>query len=972
MGYPIWITPAGDLGKIAELEFYQFSVLAVEPNGQDVTYSLIAGRLPPGIQITEFGTIAGQPAESYVNIAGTPAAVNIDRDFKFTIRAKANNDAALIADRTFRLTITGNKEPVILTDPAFLGTFLDGNEIDLSLEAIDLDGDNLLWNLKDGSLPEGVTLTPQGVLTGYIKPKVNLPQGATIGWDKSRWEEYPWEFTTRSINFTYEFVAEVTDGKSYVSKAFSLLVLSHDSLRADNTFLTADSSIITADLDEKRPPILLTDDFGIYATYRSDNYFAFKFDAIDLDGDEVSYTILSGSGVGFDEVGTTFDTTLFDRGSFALPTGLTLDSTTGWLRGYIPAQVETTKVFSFAVQAYKTNNPNYITSPKFFTLTILGSLNLDISWLTDNDLGVLQAGEISKIKVEAETKIGQNLSYALKVGSRLPQGLKLLSDGLLSGRCSFQTFSLDGGTTTFDKVLAAKNFTTGETFFDRTYRFTVVASNADNTISAERTFSVIVDTVSAEPYENVYLRCLPEISARNTFYSIIDNTDVFTNESIYRLNDPYWGKNRTINLLSSYGLTASTAADYIAAMQDRHYNKTLYFGNYGTSVARDTDDNIIYEVIWVDVIEDTRAYIKGVKQATPKATTDLRTKINNWRNPSYASTNPVGYTLKTNDEFLMRKDLIDALGFTNPTALPEWMTSVQRDKTVLGFTTKAVLAYVKPGEGEKILFRLNRFTKNGTLPDIKKIPFTADRYILDNNLSYNFDLDTRLWTQHNYTTFDIEADVDDSYNPVATVDFAIDIPFEFINGRTTAELEALGGLDNIITSIEGKTIVFATQENYIGFDYESDNQGWVQYNQYFDDVSDFDNEGFDESVIIPGYVAKEADPDVINKRAGVWTITFDDNDLIKLVFTTEIENNQVVEVRYGTRYGGNKLIYNFNLEDGLATVPNYNIIDPFAVYEPNPTTFDNNTTRFLNAVDIYQLPDEGDKYLKFPKIGVFS
>lgn len=972
MGYPVWITPAGDLGKIAELEYYRFTVSAAESNGQAVAYSLIAGRLPSGIQLTAQGTIAGQPAESYVNIAGTPAAVNIDRDFKFTVRATANNDSNQITDRTFNLTITGNKDPVILTDPTFLGTFLDGTEIDIQLEALDLDGDPLIWNFKDGKLPDGVFLSETGALTGYIRPVVNLPEGSTIGWDKSRWEQYPWEFSTKSISLNYEFAVEVSDKKSYVSKSFSFLVLSHDSLRADNTLITTDSNILTADLDEKRPPILLTDDMGLFSIYKSDNYFAFKFDAIDSDGDAVGYTILSGDGIGFDQAGANFDTTLFDRGNLSLPPGLSLNQTTGWLTGYIPVQIETTKDYKFAIQAYKVNNSTYVTSPKLFTLTILGSLNLNVTWITPNDLGLLDAGEISKIQIIAETINRQNLSYSLKIGSRLPQGLKLLSDGVLSGRCSFQTFGLDSGTTTFDKTLAAKSFTTGETFFDRTYRFTVIAANADNSINTERTFSLVVDTLSAEPYESVYLRCLPAIAERNKLYNIIDNTDIFPNQAIYRLNDPYWGKNRTLDVLAAYGLTASSAADYIAAMEDRHYNKTLYFGNYGTSLAKDENENVLYEVIWVDIIEDTSAYVKGTKQNSPAASTDIRSKINNWRNPAFGIDDPAGYTLKINDVFLAQRDLVTALGQTNPSALPEWMISVQEDKTTLGFTTKAVLAYVKPGEGKKILFRLNRATQNNTLPDIKEIFFTADRYVLDNNLSEYFNLDTRLWQAHNYTSFDLEANVDDSYNPVATVDFAVNIPFEYINGKTTQQVEALGGLDNIITSFEGRTIIFATQENYTGFNYQSENQGWVQYNQFFDDTTDFDGVTFDKSTVVTGYVANQGNPDLVNKRAGVWTVTKDENNLFKLIFTSAIAINQVVEVRFGSQYGGNKLIYNFNLEDGLATVPNFNIINPFAVFEPIPTTFDQNTTRFLNAVDIYQLPDAGDRYLKFPSINIMD
>ena len=77
-------------------------------------------------------------------------------------------------------------------------------------------------------------------------------------------------------------------------------------------------------------------------------------------------------------------------------------------------------------------------------------------------------------------------------------------------------------------------------------------------------------------------------------------------------------------------------------------------------------------------------------------------------------------------------------------------------------------------------------------------------------------------------------------------------------------------------------------------------------------------------------------------------------------------------MRYGGKYGGNKLQYKFDIDNTLATVPNYVIVDPAIVIQPEPTTFDINSTRFLNAIDLYEVPDEGDKYLKFPKYGVFS
>lgn len=973
MGYPNWLTPAGDLGRISALDYYNFKILAEEANNEPITFAVIAGQLPPGIRLYDSGQIQGHPDVEYINISGVPTAVNQDRSYTFTVRAKANNNPAYITDRTFSLTITGNYPPQILTTTTSLGSFLDGTKIDIQLEAVDLNNDTLTWQVTSGTLPNGLELSTTGRLLGVLLPYGTLPEGLTSGWDDQRWDQYGWEFSTKSSNKNYQFTVSVTDGKAIDSRTYEISVYSHSNTTADNDTITADDTIIlTADNDEKRTPVLLTETLGEYTTYKSDNYFSFKFDAIDLDGDAVEYSISVGGLIGFDATGTTFDTTLFDRGTFSLPSGLILKADTGWLIGYIPPQLEPTANYTFAVQVYKKNYPSYISKPKIFTLTVLGSLDLDIKWLSDSDLGVLYAGEISNLSVKAISLSNKSLSYRLdSTVSRLPQGLSLLNDGNISGRCSFQSFTLDSGTTTFD-LNVFKNLENFATTFDRTYKFTVIATDNSGVISSQKTFSIKILNQTIEPYENVWLECLPELAAREKFFSIIDNSDIFPNDSLYRVNDPYYGKNRSIYLLAAYGLTASAASDYIAAMQDRHYNKPLYFGNYGFSVAKDDYNNILYEVVWVDIIENTRSYINNVKQPAPQASVNLKNQIYNWNNPNFNANDPAGYTLKVNDSQLMRQDLDSSLGLTNPGALPIWMTSTQNDGTVLGFTTKAVLAYVKPGEGAKVVFRLNRAKKNNIIPDIKEIPFVADRYILENTLSQYFDLDTKQWLEHYYTTFDTLAVVDQNYSPIATVDFASDIPFEYINGRTIVQLESAGGIDGIITSYLNKTLIFATQENYSGYNLDQENQGWIRFNQFYDDYTGFDHEYFDAVDVIPGYVEAGANPNIQNQRAGVWKITLDSNNLIKLVFVSEIPLGKTVRVRYGSRYGGNVLLYDPASIVDIATVPSYTIFNEFGIQIASPTTFDNNTTRFLSNIDVYAKPFDGDHYLKFPKVTVFG
>jgi hypothetical protein len=47
------------------------------------------------------------------------------------------------------------------------------------------------------------------------------------------------------------------------------------------------------------------------------------------------------------------------------------------------------------------------------------------------------------------------------------------------------------------------------------------------------------------------------------------------------------------------------------------------------------------------------------------------------------------------------------------------------------------------------------------------------------------------------------------------------------------------------------------------------------------------------------------------------------------------------------------------------TVPAYSTVNPNTI--PLPTTFDNGKTEFINNRDVYESPEIGDSYIKFPK-----
>ena len=76
MAQPVWVTAAGDLGTIAENLFFSISVVATDPDGGSPTYSLIAGKLPEGVQVTTNGTVEGVPL-AYSTIKGVPTEVKM-------------------------------------------------------------------------------------------------------------------------------------------------------------------------------------------------------------------------------------------------------------------------------------------------------------------------------------------------------------------------------------------------------------------------------------------------------------------------------------------------------------------------------------------------------------------------------------------------------------------------------------------------------------------------------------------------------------------------------------------------------------------------------------------------------------------------------------------------------------------------------------------------------------------------------
>ena len=772
MAQPVWITPAGNLGTIPEGVFYSIPLQAVDPDNVDtVYYKLIAGQLPAGIEVVPTtGVIAGVP-QTIVVVDGVPTAVSQDVTSKFAIRAYTTRVIGgvtvvnRLADRTFSITVAGQNDPEFITPPGQIAEYFDGTQVlDLQIQYTDVDpADHVVVKLAGGLLPPGLTISPTGLISGFIAPNTNAGVAAGFSRDGQGYSQYAFDFSTKSSTVNYQFILEITDGKTSNLRTFDILVYSRNACTADDTQFTADNTFVTADCTPTRTPILLTPT-GSLGTVRNDNFFAFKFDGIDLDGDQFQYTISLGGTIGYDEGNTNFlpgsydyNGEGFDEGGFTLPPGLQLDPNTGWLYGFIPDLGITELTYNFAIRVYKTNEPTIISGYYYYSLNIVGNLSTQVTWLTPADpierarvpssLGNIDNGAISTLYVKAVNVSGIPLQYRLASGSdsSLPQGLQLLPEGDIAGRVSFDTFALDGGTTTFDvqsRNVYNPNFNpatsiTTETTFDMVHTFTVNAYSTNGVVSIFKTFSIKVVRAYNEPFDNLYIQAMPPQNDRALLSSLLQSVDIFPPALLYRPQDPNFGVASQVKYWHAYGLTAATLDDYVNALNLNHYWKNLVLGSIETAQALDDAGNVIYEVVYSRVVDNL---VNNDGQSVGKEVTLAY--------PLQDGTT----TVYPNSLVDMRTQVIDSVGQIS-NVLPRWMLSKQANGTVLGFTPAWVIAYTKPGESGQIAYNIKtQFGQRLNLVD-----FDVDRYELDNLLTKNWNRELQQWnpTPPSLTTFDV-------------------------------------------------------------------------------------------------------------------------------------------------------------------------------------------------------------------------
>lgn len=762
-----WTTKSGLLGTIPENIFY--SKFLVAKSDTEVSYKIISGKLPDGLVLNQNGRISGIPDLVSKNVTST-----------FVVRAKDESDNIL--DRTFNLVVQGQTAPEFITNPGRIGTFYDGSRVDIKVDFTDNDPDETLSvSLVSGNLPPGISIDSEGKISGFIEPFRRPSEQA--GFDLTGFDRFNFDFTDNALTQNYEFTLEVTDGKDSDIRTFSIFVYAVDAMTGDNSNETGDNTFITGDVIPERPPVLTTlqTDLG---TVRADNFFAFKFNALDFDGDPIEY-ILDGT----------------------IPPGLIFDGSTGWLYGNLPPQGAVERTFNFDVTVTKASSVFYeiilsddllinaesgyvvsqdditvsgetpagiVTSspesnilvvkktstvdfvngedlkirkvesgpildsksvvssekyfvkprvfdgekwvdaePRTFRLRVIGNIERFVTWLSPKNLGTVKAGEISEVATVAESVREEPLFYRINQGS-LPPGTTLLSSGEIAG-----IFNGVGSTLATDSSLIIE------------YPFTVEVFTQDGFISTLRDFVLTVDYTDAVPQNSVYIKAMPPRRDRDRLNTLLFNRDIFPPNSLYRRNDPNFGLSSSVIYQHAFGLEPKTLSEYVSALSKNHFNKRIILGPVKTARALNADGSVRYEVVYSEIQD-------------PALTTDLESAPNEiqWPRTIKRQDGSEVNRVFPNSLINMRSRLFDTIG-TREFFLPAWMTSKQENGRPLGFTPSWVIAYVKPGEGEKLAFRVREFINR----ELNKVDFEVERYILEGANTQFWNAETQEWQE---------------------------------------------------------------------------------------------------------------------------------------------------------------------------------------------------------------------------------
>ena len=793
MAQPVWNTPAGSIGTFPSTLplLVQLSASSVTP-ATTVTYLLLSGSLPSGVTMSTNGLISG-----------TPTLVTTDTSTAFTVRATDN--LGNLRDRTFSMGVSGVAIPQFTTPEGSLLSTQDSIWIELPVQYSNPDNtNNVVVEVQEGTLPPGLEINSDGLIRGYANPPLvnvtlnSIVTNATI--TSSATNTITCTSTNgftigRPVVFTTTF-GDITDGTTYYIKSIiSTTTFTISATQNGSTFPLLDgtgSMTVTLPAISTGAPTIRTYSFtlklisdlgGDSASYSitvinqntpvsqggpgktpnsriptilntrpltfnvndTDPYFGYYvLPPVSPTVNAVIGTVQSGNYFAFKVIGYDFDGNTLSYSYSGLPLNLVGDPNTGWITGTPTLTSTGISSYDFNVRVFKASSTSITTVNFNFTLNVSNQVDGTIIWITPNTLDTIFNGTVSTLSVNAVSDV--QLSYRLPPDSGpLPPNLILLSNGEITGTVADQPTS---------ELLVQNDETT--------FTFTVEAySPIFSVVNSTKTFTVTVLQEFAQPTDTLYIKSAPSIEDRNIIDSLLNSETLIPEASLYRPNDVYFGKATSVIYEHAYGMYASDIDEYLAAVTQNHYWRNITLGELKTAVAKNNAGEIIYEVVYSEVIDNLvnpagTSISSSIYWPRPidlqlgpwyTSITDIFTSYADILGQEYYTSLTPGYaqTLYPNSLYNMRNRVAQVVGQEyDSRLLPLWMTSQQINGSTLGYTQAWVICYTKPGLSTTIKNNI----QNNWGYTLNQINFKIDRFSVDKSETYNYDkrLTPPAWT----------------------------------------------------------------------------------------------------------------------------------------------------------------------------------------------------------------------------------
>ncbi|WP_435102361.1 putative Ig domain-containing protein [Halarchaeum sp. P4] len=406
--------------------------LAVSGGTAPLSWTVASGSLPPGLSLTAGGTVTG-----------TPSATG-----SYTFTARVTDAAGATASRTFTLTVSDGLSLTSTSVPAATA----GQSYSTSLAAAG-GTTPYSWSLTAGSLPPGLSLGSDGILSG-----------------------------TPTAAGTYTFTATVRDADgTQVSRQFTvqvtppLSVASPDTLPATPVGVTYTQTLLAnggttpvswnVSSGSLPPGLALTSSGVLSGAPTQQGTYTFTVRATDANGATATkqyslsvtpalavsttnlpqWTVSQSGYTG--TLAATGGTAPYTWSATGLPTGLTLDPATGRITG-TPTQTGTFPV------SVTVRDADGTTATAQYTLVVSGEPTVATT-------SPLRAGVAGVAYTETLTATGGTdpTSWRVTAGS-LPPGLSLGSDGTLSGTpTAAGTYQFEATVTDAAGATASRTFT---------------------------------------------------------------------------------------------------------------------------------------------------------------------------------------------------------------------------------------------------------------------------------------------------------------------------------------------------------------------------------------------------------------------------------------------------------------------------------------------------------------------------------